>query len=331
MTLQILALAIYNRTGERRDIRFWPGKVNIITGASLTGKSALIDIVDYCLGRNEYTIPSGVIRDSVSWYALHVQLPTTQAIIGRPAPVEAATSTAVYLETGGEIQLPVHERLRPNSNTDALGLFLTEAVGITANLNVSPEGQSRAPLQANIRHARFLLYQPQSRIADRNLMFYRQEEQFVPQSIRDTLPYFLGTSGDDQYERMQQLRRARRELRLLERRLADEEALRGRDNSRAMALIAEARNVGLLEAGGDGEGLAEAVELLRGLAGWTPGREDALPDDTLSRLRDESERLLASGRVLQGEIVHVSPGRLQRRGHRPEEPSRRRPAIWGRA
>ena len=149
------------------------------------------------------------------------------------------------------------------------------------------------PLQANIRHARFLLYQPQSRIADRNLMFYRQEEPFVPQSIRDTLPYFFGASGDDQYERMQQLRRARRELRLLERRLADEEALRGRDNSRATALIAEARNAGLLEAAGDGEGLAEAVELLLPLADWTPGREEAVPDDTLARLRDDRERLLA--------------------------------------
>ena len=144
MSLQILALAIYNRLGERRDVLFKPGRVNIITGASLTGKSALIDIVDYCLGRNEYTIPSGVIRESVSWFVLHIQLPTTQAIIGRPAPLEAATSTAVYLEAGGELHLPEHENLRPNSNTDALGLFLTEAVGITANLNVPPEGQSRA-------------------------------------------------------------------------------------------------------------------------------------------------------------------------------------------
>lgn len=303
MTLQILTLAIYNRSGDRREIPFSPGKVNIITGASLTGKSALIDVVDYCLGRNEYTIPSGVIRDSVAWYVLHVQLPSTQAVIGRPAPTDAATSTAVYLEVGAGLRPPEFDRLRPNSNTEALGQFLTEAIGITANQNVPPEGQSRAPLQANIRHARFLLYQPQSRIADRNLMFYRQEEPFVPQSIKDTLPYFLGASGDDQYERTQELRRTRRELRLLERRLADEQALRGRDNSRAAALIFEAVNVGLVEYAAVADPTADPLEILRGLVGWTPDRDDEMPVDTLSRLRDERERLLSAARTIQGEVA----------------------------
>jgi len=161
MSLQILALAIYNRAGQRREIRFKPGKVNVITGASKTGKSALIDIVDYCLGRNEYAVPSGVIRDTVVWYVLHIRLPNTQAIIGRPAPEGSVTTSAVYLEIGGELALPEYGSLRANSNTTALEQFLTEGVGITANESVPPEGQSRAPLQANISHARFLLYQPQ--------------------------------------------------------------------------------------------------------------------------------------------------------------------------
>lgn len=67
MSLQVLTLAIYNNTGERRELHFEPGRVNIITGASRTGKTALIDIVDYCLGRNEFTIFSGIIRETVSW------------------------------------------------------------------------------------------------------------------------------------------------------------------------------------------------------------------------------------------------------------------------
>src|SRR5271156_414591 len=101
MSLHILALAIYNSAGERRELRFDPGKVNIITGSSKTGKTALIDIVDYCLGRNEFTVPSGVIRDTVSWFVLHVQLPNNQAIMGRPPPTGGgATTTDVFLEVG---------------------------------------------------------------------------------------------------------------------------------------------------------------------------------------------------------------------------------------
>ena len=302
MSLQILALAIYNRAGQRRELRFKPGKVNVITGASKTGKSALIDIVDYCLGRNEYTVPSGVIRDNVVWYVLHVRLPNTQAIIGRPAPEGTETTSAVYLEVGGELALPEYGSLRANSNTTALEQFLTEGVGITANESVPQEGRSRAPLQANISHARFLLYQPQSRIADRNMMFYRQEEQFIPQAIKDTLPYFLGACGDDQYDRLQQLRRLRRELRILERRLADEQSLRGRDQSRARALMAEAESAGLLAQGTATAETDDPVGVLRTLSGWTPSHEDAVANATLVSLQEEREGMLGTARTLQNEI-----------------------------
>ncbi|MFO0799450.1 MAG: DUF3732 domain-containing protein [Gemmataceae bacterium] len=301
-SLQIIALAVYNRAGQRRELKFRPGRVNIITGASLTGKSALIDIVDYCLGREKYIIPAGVITDTVVWYVLHVLLPSGEAILGRPAPDGTDSTSAAYLETGSGLTLPEFAALRTNSNATAVEQFLTEAVGITANENVPPEGQSRAPLQANISHARFLLFQPQSLIADREMMFYRQKEPFIPQAIKDTLPYFLGASGDNQYDRLQQVRRLRRELRLLERRQADEEALRGRENSRATALIAEAEGVGLLASAARPAGLPEAVELLRRASAPTPAADDTVPGTTLAGLQEERERLYAALKSTQGEI-----------------------------
>jgi len=303
MSLQIIALAIYNREGERRELHFDLGKVNIITGASKTGKTALVDMVDYCLGRNEFTIPSGVIRDSVSWYVLHVQLPNNQAVIGRPAPTGGASTTSdVFLEIGGDLTFPSFENLKRTTNSQALAEFLTEAIGITANEHTPSEGQSRSPLQANIKHARFLLFQPQYRIADRNLMFYRQEEQFVPQSIKDTLPYFLGASGDDQFERLQALRRARRDLKLLERRLADEDALRGQDNSRAIAILAEARNVGLIGPAAAQSTGDDALDILRGLTEWTPTQPDVPETNALTALQKDREAQLAEARTIQNEI-----------------------------
>jgi hypothetical protein len=190
-SLQLIALAIYNRTGERRELKFQLGRVNIVTGASLTGKSALISIVDYCLGRSEFMIPAGVIADTVVWYALHVLLPNGEAVIGRPAPVGTQSTTAAYLGMGSDLRLPEFAGLLVNSNTDAVSDLLTEAVGITANENVPPDGESRRSLQANISHARFLLFQPQTVIANDKTLFYRADEQFIPQAIKDTLPYFL--------------------------------------------------------------------------------------------------------------------------------------------
>ena len=302
MSLQIIALALYNNTGERRELHFDLGKVNVITGASKTGKTALIDIVDYCLGRNEFTIPSGVIRETVSWYVLHVQLPNTQAVIGRPAPTGgAATTSDVFLEVGGDLQLPPFDALRRTTNSTALAEFLTEAVGIRANENVPREGESRSPLHANIKHARFLLFQPQYRIADRNLMFFRQEDNFIAQSIKDSLPFFLGATGDDQYDRLQELRRKKRQLKLLERKLAEEESLKGQDNSRALAILTEARNVGLLPSSGSQED-DNPAELLQPLLTWTPTQSDSPENTSLNSLQQARDSLLAEYRSIQRQI-----------------------------
>lgn len=302
MTLQILGLALYNRSRQRRDLKFRPGKVNVITGASKTGKTALIDIVDYCLGRLEYTVPEGRIRETVVWYALHVQLSSTQAVIGRPAPRGADTDSGVHLEVGDDLRLPEFGELRRMRNVDQLNDFLTEQVGIRGNEHVPADGHSRLPLRANIKHARLLLYQPMDRIASKSLMFYRQEEANgqMTQAIKDTLPYFLGATADDQLKRLQELRAARRDLRLLERRLADEEAIRGRDSSRAIALAEEAVNVGLTES--SPATFEEAVDLLRGLAGWTPAAREAAPNDRLNELRSGHSALLAEHKSVQDEI-----------------------------
>lgn len=301
-SLQILSLAIYNRSGERRELKFHLGRVNIVTGASLTGKSALISIVDYCLGRIEFIIPAGVITDTVAWYVLHILLPNGEAIIGRQPPSGAITTSTAYLQMGTDLSLPEFADLRVNSNTSAVSDLLTEAVGITANENIPLEGQSRRPLQANIGHARFVLFQPQTVIANDKTLFYRSDEQFIPQSIKDTLPYFLGATGDDQYERLQQVRRLRRELRLLERRHADEQAVRGRENTKASSLLSEAENAGLLSLGDRPAELSGSVDVLRTLVTWTPAQDETPQGIKATALQDERELLLEASRIAQREI-----------------------------
>jgi predicted ATPase len=72
--MQILNIVIFSHDSRRRILSLNAGRVNIITGASKTGKSALIDIVDYCFGASECKVPEGPIRRSVSWFGLKLQL-----------------------------------------------------------------------------------------------------------------------------------------------------------------------------------------------------------------------------------------------------------------
>ena len=66
MSFQIMDVVLYGFNGQRRAVSLLPGKLNIITGASKTGKTALIEIIDYALGSGECRIPAGIIRKAVS-------------------------------------------------------------------------------------------------------------------------------------------------------------------------------------------------------------------------------------------------------------------------
>ena len=306
MSLHILALAIYNGAGERRELRFDPGKVNIITGASKTGKTALIDIVDYCLGRNEFTVRSGVIRDAVSWYVLHVQLPNNQAVIGRPAPTGgAATTTDVFLEVGGELVLPPFSALHRTMNADALGGFLTEAVGITANENVPPGGTVHAHLcRPTSDTPAFLLFQPAE--PDR-----RPQPDVLPPggAVRSTVdqghPALLpgGDRGQISSMHLQAMRPGEKGTGSLGRFGSPRRSRCGAENrSRAVGLLAEARNASLVGPATNTSADEDAVAILRGLLDWTPEQEDSPQQNTLATLQQAREPLLAESRAVQNEI-----------------------------
>jgi len=57
--------------------------LNIITGHSKTGKSAILDIIDWCLGARESTIPQGVITDFANLYALLISFNGQTLLLAR--------------------------------------------------------------------------------------------------------------------------------------------------------------------------------------------------------------------------------------------------------
>ena len=71
--MMIRTLALWNRAGDVRRIDLRPG-FNILTGASETGKSTLIDIIRYCLGSDELKVPAGPIADTARYYGLLVEV-----------------------------------------------------------------------------------------------------------------------------------------------------------------------------------------------------------------------------------------------------------------
>lgn len=82
MQFKLEKMILIFKDGEKRDLKFHDG-VNIISGKSQTGKSALIDIIDYCLFSTNCTIPQGVISKNVAVYCIVVWINNRKLILAR--------------------------------------------------------------------------------------------------------------------------------------------------------------------------------------------------------------------------------------------------------
>lgn len=84
--MQIRELVLYGYNGKVRHLPFALGKVNIITGRSKSGKSAIGDIIDYCMGGDSCNIADGIVRDNVAWYGLLLQFDNERIFVARKNP-----------------------------------------------------------------------------------------------------------------------------------------------------------------------------------------------------------------------------------------------------
>ena len=246
--MQILELVLYGKNGKKRTLPFNPGKVNIIPGESKAGKSAVGDIIEYCMGGSSCNIAVGVVRDNVVWYGLLLQFDTNKVFVARKNPDPGRQSTSFcYYEVGTDIGSPETASFTSNTNTEGIEELLTKQIGISENIHIPEEDESREPLEANIRHALFCCFQSQDEVAARNHLFHRQSEGLpITNAIRDTMPYFLGAVNEDAVLLAAERRAKDRELRILARQVAEAESITGTGSEKAIALLVEAEAVGLI-------------------------------------------------------------------------------------
>lgn len=84
-------------------MKFEPDKINIITGASRTGKSAIIPIIDYCLGSGKCTIPVDTIRNACAWFGVLFNLENEQLLLCRREPGNQMATGDMFILRNKEI------------------------------------------------------------------------------------------------------------------------------------------------------------------------------------------------------------------------------------
>jgi hypothetical protein len=301
--MKIKSIHIYSHDGQRRDLQFKVNGLNVITGRSSTGKSALAEIIEYCMGNSTCNIPEGVIRDKVAWYAVIYQFPHEQVLIAKPTPTEGGASCSVTMQRRGtELAAPAFEELAVNTDDDAVVALLSRLLGIPENRTDVAIEHSRDSYNANVKHTYYYLFQKQGLIANKDQLLYRQNEAFQPQAIRDTLPILLGVSSNERYELEARLRAAQRDLKLNAKLLEQAREAIDTSQQKGIGLFSEAKTVGIIERANQQAAADGVIDALRAALQWKP---DAIPEDDghrISRLENEISQMRKDRQEIQSKM-----------------------------
>lgn len=267
--MKIKSIHLYSYDGRRRDLKFHLNGLNVITGRSSTGKSALSEIIEYCMGRSTFNVPEGIIQDRVSWFAVIFHFDGEEVLVAKPSPGAGRSScSTAMVRRGSELVAPDYDALIVNDDDSGVETLLSRLLGIPENTTDVPIDSSRESYDANVKHTFYYLFQKQMIVTNKDQLFYRQNEQYQPQTIKDTLPILLGVSSRNRYELEARLRMIQRDRRLNAKLLEQANAAIETSEERALGLLSEARGVSIFSPD-QGAGVA-VVDMLRNALTWTP-------------------------------------------------------------
>ncbi|MGR6128796.1 DUF3732 domain-containing protein [Paenibacillus sp. SER-28] len=294
---------LYSHDNRRSDIVFDLEKVNIITGDSQTGKSALPEIIDYVLGSSECHIPS-YVRRSVSWVGLLWKKNDTEFAIFRKVPrAPAKSSNIMHCLKGQNLIIPKKaDVIPPSTNLEgALGNF-ERLLGI-GDVKSEPFDGLRDTKTISLRSAVPYLLQDDNIIINKTNLIRGTDDYQKRQTIIDALPYYLGLINEETMEKEVELRILKKELRRLEKNISEEEQISG--SIKANTLLYQAAELGLSTPPILGMSEFKINDMLEEVTKWTPMSPTTIVEDTLSTLYEQLSEYQSEILLIKRKINHA--------------------------
>ncbi len=218
MYFQIRSLILWRRGSPgRRVVPFEPGMVNVISGASKTGKSAVIPIIDYCLASDRCAIPVGVIRETCEWFGILLDTVEGQKLLARREPGDQQQTGDMVMLEGDKVEIP--ERIEGRTSNIGQVKAMLDRLSCLSNLGFEPQSDSGFKNRPSFRDLMAFTFQPQNIIANPDVLFFKADTTEHREKLKTIFPYVLNavTAADLaarwEIERLQKLiRRKEAEL-----------------------------------------------------------------------------------------------------------------------
>lgn len=216
MNTLIHEMGVIDKIGNKHPVYFKEG-LNIVTGKSSTGKSALIEIFDYCFGSDEYTVPKGVITDSAAVYYIFIKIDEQNIVMARRPDInnkaffrrEEHYSTEIinadYFVTNLYIDIERYKKF-------ITGFFLDiDDVDVSLTAKSNRKFNRKAPTPS-IRSFTSFMLQHQNLVANKHALFYRFDEKEKRDQVIEHTKIFLGLVDQEFFIQSQEKERLTLEL-----------------------------------------------------------------------------------------------------------------------
>lgn len=312
MRWQIETIMYFSRHGKRRDLSFDLNKVNIISGDSGTGKSAVLQTIDYCLGSSECHIPE-FIRRMVVGVAVMWKRGSSQALVARTLPKSGQRkSDRMKLLLGSEIDIPEEwDQLAGNSGLPSIMRHYQEMLGIG---DAYQEGLLEERKRVTPRGVVPFIFLSKSVIDSETVLLHGFDDPRRRGNHERALPYFLGAVDEQSVIAAAEIVRLRRTIASEKRRLENAESQRNEAEEQAIRLLSEAVQVGLIESLPEDPSIELLTRLLVQAANWTPGAIEAPKDGPLDTIMASRERILSEIKSLEARRRQAKVSRQDAKG-----------------
>lgn len=220
MKTLIHEIGVIDKHGLKHPVNFKEG-LNVVTGKSSTGKSALIEIFDYCFGSGENTIPKGVITNSAAIYYVALAVNEQDMVVARNPDI----ATKAFIRRIAEFDSAEIDReyfnasyFRPLSEFKKhfRGFFLDIDDVDESLVAKAYRGNRKAPTPSIRSFSSFML-QHQNLVANKHALFYRFDEKEKRDQVIEHTKIFLGLVDQKYFHLSQEKERLGADVKRLER------------------------------------------------------------------------------------------------------------------
>ncbi|MCB0539779.1 MAG: hypothetical protein KDE33_19850, partial [Bacteroidetes bacterium] len=251
MKFQIKNIVLYpkDKSKGKRIVPFVLDKVNVITGESHKGKSALVHIIDYCLGSGKCSIPVGIIRDYTDWFGVHIITARTELLILRKEPGQNATTDKM-------IMVEQIEPIDLDRITDAEKFQTTRAAVVNKLNQLSGLSTERFDVEnpgnqfggaASFRDTSAFQFQPQHIVANPYALFYKADTQEHQQKLKTIFPLIVGAITNEALNIERELKELDTQLRKIQLELSTKKQAVETWQNNLKALYSRSIQLGLLK------------------------------------------------------------------------------------